>query len=71
MTPSDVGFDGKFEIFSHGGKKIIKLARSNNLNFEESKNCNLQLNNTFLWACEELLYRSSSGELFKVHFERL
>lgn len=69
MNATEVGFDGSFEMFSYGGKKTIKLAHSNDLNFIESKNWNFQLNNTFLWINKELLYRNKSGELFRVSFD--
>jgi hypothetical protein len=73
MTPSEVGFDGKFEMFStyDAKKKTIKLTKSNDINFEDSKNWNFQLLNTFLWINSdepELLYRGKSGELFRVVF---
>lgn len=76
MKPSEVGFDGTFQMWSSGlGKPLdIKLARSTKPPeyFKDSPNFNFLLPNTFMWYIKddpELLYRNRDGKLYRINFE--
>ena len=72
MKPSEVGFDGSFDITSGGvGPLKIRLTISSS-NPKDWKNP--PIDNTFIWLYADpdnpqLVYRNKDGKLFAVDFE--